>query len=88
MASDNLTARAARWSAAHSWMAVLGWLAFVFVAFVIGSAAGVVTMTTADGAIGDSGKADQILAGVPQPPHGRRGVDPTPPRRPSDARLD
>jgi RND superfamily putative drug exporter len=58
----NLPARAARWSAAHRWTAVLGWLAFVFVAFAIGSAVGVVKMTTADGAIGDSGTADRILA--------------------------
>jgi RND superfamily putative drug exporter len=58
----NLAARAGRWSAAHRWTAVLGWLAFVFVAFAIGSAVGVVKMTTADYAIGDSGAADRILA--------------------------
>jgi RND superfamily putative drug exporter len=59
---DNLTARTARWSAAHRWTAVLGWLAFVLVAFAIGSMAGVVTMTTSDSAIGDSGAADRVLA--------------------------
>jgi RND superfamily putative drug exporter len=59
---ENLTARAARWSATHRWTAVLGWLAFVFVAFAIGSAVGVVKMTTSDYAIGDSGKADRVLA--------------------------
>jgi uncharacterized membrane protein YdfJ with MMPL/SSD domain len=58
----NLTLRAARWSAAHRWKAVLGWLALVFVAFALGSMAGVVHMTTADNAIGDSGKADRVLA--------------------------
>ena len=62
MPAENLTARAARWSAAHRWTAILGWLAFVFVAFAIGSAVGVVKMTTADNAIGDSGTADRILA--------------------------
>ena len=31
----NLTLRAARWSAAHPWRAVLGWLAFVLAAFAI-----------------------------------------------------
>jgi RND superfamily putative drug exporter len=60
--SANLTLRAARWSAAHRWKAVLGWLAFVSVAFAIGSMVGVVKITTTDSAIGDSGKADRILA--------------------------
>ena len=41
---------------------MLGWLAFVFVAFAIGSRVGVVTMTISDNAIGDSGAADRILA--------------------------
>src|SRR5262249_29058140 len=61
-ARANLTLRAARWSAAHRWKAVLGWLGFVFVAFAIGSAAGVVKLTTSDNAIGDSGAADKTLA--------------------------
>jgi uncharacterized membrane protein YdfJ with MMPL/SSD domain len=61
--SPSLTLRAARWSASHRWTAVLGWLAFVVVAFAIGSMAGVVSMTTSDYAIGDSGAADRILAG-------------------------
>jgi RND superfamily putative drug exporter len=60
--SANLTLRAARWSAAHRWKAVLGWLFFVVVAFAIGSTVGVVNMTTADNAIGDSGQADRTLA--------------------------
>ena len=42
MEHESVTARAARWSAAHRRAAVLGWLAFVLVAFAIGSAAGVV----------------------------------------------
>jgi len=58
----NLTLRAARWSAAHRWRAVLGWLAFVLVTFGIGSVVGVVKMTTSDYAIGDSGAADRVLA--------------------------
>src|SRR5512133_3330148 len=58
----NLTLRAARWSAAHRWKAVLGWLFLVFVAFALGSMTGVVHMTTADNAIGESGKADRVLA--------------------------
>jgi uncharacterized membrane protein YdfJ with MMPL/SSD domain len=58
----NLTLRTARWSAAHRWTAVLGWLGFVVVAFAIGSLVGVAKMTTADYAIGDSGAADRIVA--------------------------
>src|SRR5512132_4478881 len=60
--SMNLTSRAARWSAAHRRTAVLGWLAFVLVAFAIGSLVGVVKITTSDNAIGDSGAADRVLA--------------------------
>ena len=60
--TPNLTLRAARWSSTHRRAAVLGWLAFVVAAFAIGTLAGVVKMTTSDYAIGDSGKADRILA--------------------------
>ena len=41
--SENFTSRAARWSAAHRRAVVLGWLAFVVVAFALGSAAGMVS---------------------------------------------
>ena len=60
--SENFTARAARWSAAHRKAAVLGWLAFVFVAFAIGSAAGMVTLKAGEGENGESRLADQTLA--------------------------
>ena len=59
---NNLTARAARWSATHRRTAVLGWFAFVVVSFAIGSLVGVVKLTTSDQAIGDSGAADRVLA--------------------------
>jgi uncharacterized membrane protein YdfJ with MMPL/SSD domain len=62
MPSANVTARAARWSARHRLVAVLGWLALVAVAFAVGSVVGVVRMTASDYAIGDSGAADRILA--------------------------
>ena len=42
--------------------AVLGWFAFVLVAFAIGSAAGLVLMKDEDFAIGDSHAAEQVLA--------------------------
>jgi uncharacterized membrane protein YdfJ with MMPL/SSD domain len=59
---DNLTARAARWSAAHRRKAVLGWFAFVLLAFAIGSAAGVVVMKDEEFGIGDSHGAEKVLA--------------------------
>jgi RND superfamily putative drug exporter len=62
MRPDNLTARAARWSAAHRKAAVLGWFAFVLVAFAIGSAAGFVFMKDEEFGIGDSHEAEALLA--------------------------
>jgi RND superfamily putative drug exporter len=59
---ENFTARAARWSAAHRKAAVLGWLAFVIVAFAIGNAAGMVTLKAGEGENGQSRLADQTLA--------------------------
>jgi RND superfamily putative drug exporter len=60
--TDNLTARVARWSAAHRRGAVLGWFAFVLVAFAVGSAAGVVNMKDEEFGIGDSHGAEKLLA--------------------------
>ena len=61
MSRESVTARAARWSAAHRRAAILGWLAFVFVAFAVGSAAGVVNMRDQDYGIGDSRQAERTL---------------------------
>jgi uncharacterized membrane protein YdfJ with MMPL/SSD domain/pimeloyl-ACP methyl ester carboxylesterase len=58
----NFTARAARWSAAHRKAAVLGWLAFVIVTFMIGHAAGMETLKSAEVGNGQSRLADQTLA--------------------------
>lgn len=62
MTTQNLTARAAGWSTGRRWRVVLAWLAFVAAAYAIGSAAGVVQITNADRAIGESGVADRVLA--------------------------
>jgi uncharacterized membrane protein YdfJ with MMPL/SSD domain len=62
MRADNLTARAARWSASHRKTAVLGWLAFVLAAFALGNAAGTVTLKSQDQGNGESRAADRILA--------------------------
>jgi RND superfamily putative drug exporter len=58
----NFTARAARWSAAHRKAAVLGWLGFVIAAFMIGHAAGMVTLKSSEVGNGQSRLADQTLA--------------------------
>ncbi|MGZ4248147.1 MAG: MMPL family transporter [Solirubrobacteraceae bacterium] len=60
--NENFTARAARWSASHRKAAVLGWLAFVIVAYFVGSAAGMVTLKSGEGENGQSRLADQVLS--------------------------
>jgi uncharacterized membrane protein YdfJ with MMPL/SSD domain len=62
MTGTPFTARAARWSATHRKTAVLGWLAFVVVAFMIGSAVGTVTLKHEDMGNGDSRAAEKVLA--------------------------
>src|SRR3954463_7294137 len=57
-----LAARAGRWSARHRRPAVLGWLAFVVVAYAIGAAAGTVTLRSEDWGNGDSLAANRVLA--------------------------
>jgi RND superfamily putative drug exporter len=50
-----------RWSAAHRKTAIFGWLAFVFVALVLGSVVGTKSLDPADSEAGDSGRALQII---------------------------
>jgi RND superfamily putative drug exporter len=59
---QNFAARAAEWSANHRKLAVFGWLAFVIVAFMIGSAAGMVSLKAGEGENGQSRLADQTMA--------------------------
>ncbi len=59
----NFTARAGRWSATHRKTAILGWLVFVVAAVLIGAASGVVYQRDEDLGTGESGRADQIIAG-------------------------
>jgi uncharacterized membrane protein YdfJ with MMPL/SSD domain len=58
----NLAARMGRWSAQHRKKAVLGWLAFVISAIVIGGAIGTKTLEDEDQGVGESRRTDQILA--------------------------
>jgi uncharacterized membrane protein YdfJ with MMPL/SSD domain len=60
--AQNFTARAARWSASHRKAVVLGWLAFVVVAFAVGSLVGMVRLGTVEMENGQSRLADQTQA--------------------------
>ncbi|HET6448888.1 MAG TPA: MMPL family transporter [Conexibacter sp.] len=62
MPSHNFAARAGRWSARHRKAAVLGWIAFVLVAFAVGNVM-MGTQTTGDeNGPGESGRAERILS--------------------------
>ena len=57
----NLAERAGRWSAAHWKTATLVWLAFVVIAVALGQAFGTVKLTGAEGATGESARAQAML---------------------------
>ena len=54
--------KAARWSAEHPWRAILGWIAFVAIAVGLAIAIPAHEATDADFRIGESGRADAIVA--------------------------
>ena len=60
--SNNIAARMGRWSARHWKTAVFGWLAFVVAALFIGNVVGTKQIKDADTNVGQSQKADKILA--------------------------
>jgi uncharacterized membrane protein YdfJ with MMPL/SSD domain len=57
----NLAARMGRWSAQNRKKALFGWIAFVIVSFVIGSALGTKAPKDEQTYVGDSGKAHQLV---------------------------
>ena len=57
----NLAARMGRWSAQHRKKAIWGWLAFVFIAFAIGSTVGTEIQQTARSGVGESGRAARTI---------------------------
>jgi uncharacterized membrane protein YdfJ with MMPL/SSD domain len=59
--------RAGRWSARHPWRAILGWLAFVAIATVIGGQVGMKNLADEDTANGESAKAEKAYAGADFP---------------------
>src|SRR5262249_16114767 len=50
------------WSAKHRKAAILGWLAFVVLAFMIGGATGTKSLEHSQGSVGKSGRADRAIA--------------------------
>jgi RND superfamily putative drug exporter len=67
-APRNLAARMGRWSADHWKTATFGWIAFVLLAFALGSMAGTVEIDPNKPGPGESGRMDQILdEGFKQP---------------------
>src|SRR5690242_8647770 len=58
----NIAARAGRWSAKHRKIAIIGWLAFVLVAFAIGNAAGTKTIPSSKSGTGESGRANRVMS--------------------------
>src|SRR5881409_2296359 len=64
----NVAARVGRWSASHWKTATFGWLAFVVVAFQLGSMVGTKIIDSTTAGPGESGRVDRILdAGFKQP---------------------
>src|SRR5512133_3081187 len=58
----NIAARAGRWSAQHRKTAIIGWFAFVLVAFAIGGAIGTKQLGNSQTSrTGESGRADAVL---------------------------
>src|SRR4051812_27586151 len=57
----NFAARAGRWSAQHRKKAIIGWLAFVVVATLVGGALGTKTFVWQDNGPGESGRADKAI---------------------------
>ncbi|MEV6488445.1 MMPL family transporter [Actinoplanes sp. NPDC051633] len=65
-----MSARIAIWSARHRMLAILGWLAFVVAASVLGGQIGTTQAQEIDQGHGDSGRAERIIAeaGFPEEP--------------------
>ena len=60
--STNVAARMGRWSTRHRRTAILGWIAFVAVSVAIGATLGTERLDPAENAVGESKRAQEILA--------------------------
>jgi uncharacterized membrane protein YdfJ with MMPL/SSD domain len=57
----NIAASVGRWSARHRKIAIIGWVAFVILAFFLGGKVGTQQLTQEQSGVGDSGRAERIL---------------------------
>lgn len=95
MQNRNIAARAGHWSARHRKTAILGWLAFVLIATLLGGSIGTKTPPPEDFGNGESQAADHAIAAAGFPDDaseqvlvqvrdaGKSPVLPAPPRSPS-----
>jgi uncharacterized membrane protein YdfJ with MMPL/SSD domain len=60
--SNHVAARMGRWSASHRKTAIFGWLAFVLGALVLGGLLGTEKLEPGMSTVGESGRADAVLA--------------------------
>ncbi|MEU1513077.1 MMPL family transporter [Streptomyces sp. NPDC005811] len=58
----NLPVQMARWSAAHPWRGIVGWLVFVVLCLGVGISVGSNPATTEDFRIGEAGRGEEIAA--------------------------
>ena len=59
---NNIAARAGRWSARNRKKALVGWIAFVVLAYLAGGSIGTNELTQAESGVGESGAAQRIVA--------------------------
>jgi uncharacterized membrane protein YdfJ with MMPL/SSD domain len=57
----NLAHRMGRWSGMHPWRAIIGWVAFVVISFMVGSSVTANTLGDADKGVGESGRATKVI---------------------------
>src|SRR3954468_1950636 len=57
----NIAARAGRWSARHRKTAIIGWILFVAIAYMMGGKIGTNELSQAESGVGDSGQAAKIV---------------------------
>jgi uncharacterized membrane protein YdfJ with MMPL/SSD domain len=59
--SHNLAARMGRWSARHRRKAIVGWIVFVVLAYMVGGKVGTDTLSESESGVGDSGAAAKLI---------------------------
>jgi hypothetical protein len=79
--SQECRGRAAHWSAEHRKTAIFGWLAFVFVAVMLGNSVGQNQIHGADQSSGEAGRAEHALEGAGLRPNNEAVLTQSPKQR-------